>query len=101
MKCLFNVEEEKEEEIKAWIEGYCTAIDPDLDYTSKDTYKEEYDSYIKMFAIIGGGLSFILGFIGILNFINTIVTSILSRRQELAMIESCLLYTSAPFFTLQ
>ncbi len=88
MKCLFNVEEEKEEEIKAWIEGYCTAIDPDLDYTSKDTYKEEYDSYIKMFAIIGGGLSFILGFIGILNFINTIVTSILSRRQELAMIES-------------
>lgn len=88
MKCLFNVAEDKEQEIKSWLEDYCTSVNPDLDYTSKDTYEKEYDSYIRMFAMIGGGLSFILAVIGILNFINTMVTSILSRRQELAMIEA-------------
>lgn len=41
-----------------------------------------------MYALLGGLLSFILALIGILNFVNVTATSILSRRQELAMLES-------------
>ena len=41
-----------------------------------------------MFWIVGGSLSLILALIGILNFINAIVTGILARKQELAMMEA-------------
>ena len=42
----------------------------------------------KVFVIAGGLLSVILALIGILNFVNVTVTSILARRQELAMLEA-------------
>jgi putative ABC transport system permease protein len=38
--------------------------------------------------MIGGTLSLIIGLIGILNFVNAILTSILTRRQEFAMLQS-------------
>ena len=41
-----------------------------------------------MFWIVGGTLSLVLALIGILNFVNAIVTGILSRRKELAMMEA-------------
>ena len=41
-----------------------------------------------MFWIVGGALSFVLALIGILNFINSIVTGILARKKELAMMEA-------------
>ena len=42
----------------------------------------------QMYSIAGGALSFILALIGVLNFVNVITTSILSRKQEFAMMES-------------
>ena len=41
-----------------------------------------------MFLIVGTGLSFIIGLIGILNFFNAILTSISVRRREFAMLQS-------------
>ena len=41
-----------------------------------------------LFILIGGVLSFVIGMIGILNFINTILTSIISRQKEFAMMEA-------------
>lgn len=38
--------------------------------------------------IVGGALSLIIGVIGILNFINAMLTSIISRRREFAMLQS-------------
>ena len=40
------------------------------------------------YLVCGGVLSFILALIGILNFINTMTTSIMTRRRELAMLQS-------------
>jgi putative ABC transport system permease protein len=40
------------------------------------------------FYILGGGIAFILAFIGILNFINTMYTSVRVRKLELAVMES-------------
>ena len=42
----------------------------------------------RLFKTVGGLLTTILALIGILNFINTFVTSIISRRLELAMLEA-------------
>lgn len=88
MRTMFNVEEGYEEEIGEWIEEYCTVDNPDLDYNSKEKVEEEFKSYMDMFSLLGNLLVVILACIGILNFVNTMVTSILSRRQELAMMEA-------------
>ncbi len=41
-----------------------------------------------MFLLVGGVTSLIIGAIGILNFINAMLTSIISRRREFAMLQS-------------
>ena len=59
-----------------------------MDYVSKATYEAEFGSTKLMITAVGGTLGLILGLIGILNFVNAMVTSILSRRRELAMLQS-------------
>jgi putative ABC transport system permease protein len=49
---------------------------------------EDAENGTVLFAFLGNSISFIFCFIGILNFINIISTSILSRRHELALFES-------------
>ncbi|MOA12211.1 FtsX-like permease family protein [compost metagenome] len=55
---------------------------------SRDDYKEEMKGFIRIFQTVGYGLSFIIAFIGILNYINTILTGVISRRNEFAILES-------------
>lgn len=88
MRTLFNAEKENEADIESWVSDYCETVNPDLQCTSKSTIVAEFESIKNMYVTVGGLLAFILAFIGILNFINTMVTSILSRRQEFAMIEA-------------
>lgn len=88
MRTLFDVEAAHEEEIEGWISDYCEKVNPELQYTSKATIVAEFDDSKNMYAMVGGLLVFILAMIGILNFINTMVTSVLSRKQEFAMMEA-------------
>ncbi|WP_018751066.1 ABC transporter permease [Paenibacillus sanguinis] len=55
---------------------------------SREDYKEEMQSFIRIFQTIGYGLSLIIALIGILNFVNTVITGMLSRRNEFAILES-------------
>ena len=41
-----------------------------------------------MFLLLGGALSFIVGLVGILNFFNAILTGILTRKREFAVLQS-------------
>ncbi|QIB69058.1 ABC transporter permease [Aminipila butyrica] len=61
---------------------------PQLDYESKASYVAEFESFRHMFLMLGGVLSFIVGLVGVLNFFNAILTGILTRRRELAMLQS-------------
>ena len=88
MRCLFNVSDDAEESIEAWMENYTTQTEPALTYTSRKTYKQEFKSFTNMFIITGGLLTAILALIGLLNLANTMTTSIISRRLELAMLEA-------------
>lgn len=49
--------------------------------------KESFQRYISKYYIIGGFLTGILAFIGIMNFFNTMATSVVSRKKELALLE--------------
>lgn len=88
MRILINVDAGHEEKMEKWMEDYCENINPDLLYTSKAKIVEQFDSAKNTYAMVGGLLVLILAVIGILNFINTMVTSILSRKQEFAMMEA-------------
>ena len=46
------------------------------------------EDYVNMFYLVGGALAAVLALIGILNFINAIVTGMLARQQEFAMMEA-------------
>ena len=88
MKTVFNVSDDRQTAVAAWLEDYCEKVNPDMDYRTKADYQQEFSSLKQTYAVTGGILSIILALIGLLNFINVTATSILSRRQELAMMES-------------
>lgn len=65
-----------------------TADSYDIMYESKQTVREEFAGFQRMFLMLGGLLCFIIGFVGVLNFFNAIMTGILSRRREFAVLQS-------------
>lgn len=57
-------------------------------YESKAKMRDEFYSFQTMFLLLGGLLCAIIGLIGILNFINAIMTGILSRKREFAVLQA-------------
>ena len=88
MKTIFNVDHEHQLATENWLKNYTKNTDTSLDYFSKVTLRQNFDRMINMFRLVGGTLCAILALIGILNFINSITTSILSRYREIAMLQS-------------
>ena len=88
MYYAFDTTDEATAPMEAFIKDYTENQNPDLDYESKGSYTEEFDSTWSMFMMLGGALSFIVGLVGVLNFFNAIVTGIASRRRELAVLQS-------------
>ena len=88
MKTIFNVDEEHQLATENWLKNYTTNTDTALDYLSKVTLQQTFDGMINMYRLVGGALCAILALIGILNFINSMTTSILSRYGEIAMLQS-------------
>lgn len=88
MSFLFDVEDGKEEQMGNFIEQYTTSQEPMMHYESRDKYVAEFSGMTGMFNLIGGVLTAVIGIIGILNFINSTLTSIVTRRREFAMMEA-------------
>lgn len=58
------------------------------DYESKQTAAEEFYDFKNMFLYVGIAVSFVIGLIGVLNFFNAILTGILARKKEFAVLQS-------------
>ena len=59
-----------------------------MNYDSKANYVQSFNSMTSLIITIGGALSVIIGLIGIVNFINSVLTSIITRQKEFAMLQS-------------
>ena len=59
-----------------------------LMYESKATVRAEFEGFRNMFTLLGGVLCAITGLVGILNFFNSIMTGMMSRRHEFAVLQS-------------
>jgi putative ABC transport system permease protein len=86
LNLAFDVDDANEDAVQQWIEDYTEGTD--LSYKSKATYEEGFQSMADMIAGVGGALAGVLALIGVLNFVNAVVTSIVTRRRELAMLQS-------------
>lgn len=88
MSYAFDVEDGKEDTFMKFVEQYTTTQEPLMNFESKQVYLNEFSQLTGLFILIGGVLTFIIGLIGILNFTNTILTGIVSRKKEFAMMEA-------------
>lgn len=85
---LFNVFDGMEAEMEDYLSSYVENIEPTMNYESKQTYINSFNDLTSLIVTIGGALSIIIGLIGIANFVNSVLTSIITRKKEFAMLQS-------------
>lgn len=87
-KMFFDVTDEFQPQAEQMLIDYRNDTDKSLTFTSKNTLVEHYQENTRANTITGFSISVIIAFVGILNFINSMVTAIVSRQKEFAMIQS-------------
>lgn len=88
MYYAFDTTDELGAAMESFLADYTENVNPELDYESKATYAAEFESMRSMFLLLGGALSFIVGLVGVLNFFNAVLTGIIARRRELAVLQA-------------
>ncbi len=88
MSYAFNVSDDQESAVNRFLQDYTDTEEPLMNFSSKFTVMSELSGLQNTVIMIGGALTCVIGLIGILNFINAILTSILTRRREFAMLQS-------------
>lgn len=84
----FDTTTETNRAMDTFLSDYTGSVQPLYDYESKQDIVEQFDGFRTMFLTMGGALSSIIGLVGVLNFINTVLTGILTRKREFAVLQS-------------
>ena len=88
MYYAFDTTDEANSAMEAFLRDYTQNVNPQFDYESKALYVSEFEGMHAMFQLCGGALSFIVGLVGVLNFFNAVLTGIIARRRELAVLQA-------------
>jgi putative ABC transport system permease protein len=86
MYYAFDTQDDSADAMEAFMADFTGNLQPQYNYESKQTYMEEFNSFRNMFLTLGGVLCFIIGLVGALNFLGSILTGIITRRREFAML---------------
>lgn len=87
-KLFLNVDDEHINAVQTWLDDYTATVDSSLPVTSRQSMAEQYESETRSSAVMGNTISVIIALVGVLNFVNSMVTAIVSRKREFAMIQS-------------
>lgn len=86
---LFDTPNHKAElEAERYLKQITSDETSELSFESKETQRISFRNFQKIFVIGGSVLCAVIALIGILNFINAIITGILTRRHEFAMLQA-------------
>ena len=88
MYYAFDTTDEANDAMEEFLRDYTENVNPQFDYESKALYAAEFEGMRSMFQLCGGALSFIVGLVGVLNFFNAILTGIIARKREFAVLQS-------------
>ncbi|MDE7276773.1 MAG: ABC transporter permease, partial [Lachnospiraceae bacterium] len=83
----YQVADEYQKDFEAAVKQYSEAHQ-EMGYVSKDSLREEFEGMITVISTLGIALCAIIALIGMLNFVNAVVTEIISRKREFAMLQS-------------
>lgn len=84
----FDCEDDKMDAVEQWMHGFAGSDDSQYDYESRKSEEEEFNGFRNMFVMVGSGAALIVGMVGILNFLNAILTGIMARKREFAVLQS-------------
>ena len=87
-KYYFNVEDSGIDEASDLLTDYQQTYASGMSITSRQTMAKQYEDERRSSSVIGYSISIVIALVGVLNFINSMVTAIISRRREFAMIQS-------------
>lgn len=88
LQYCFDTTEESNQAMEEFLENYTEKVNTQLDFESKQTYIEQFRGFQRMFSLLGGIMCFIIGTVGILNFLNAVLTGMITRKQEFAVLQS-------------
>ena len=88
MYYAFDTTNEANARMEQFLTDYTQNLNPTLDYESKATYAAEFEGTRNMFRLLGGALSAVVGLVGVLNFFNAVLTGIIARRREFAVLQA-------------
>ena len=88
MMYVCDVEDGFEASMESFLQNYTESVEPTMAYSSRSTSAKQFEGLRGTVLLVGGMLSLIIGMIGVLKFVNSILTSILTRRREFAMLQS-------------
>ncbi len=88
MTYLFNTTADSNASMQKYLEDYTSRVSPELDFESRQTYVQAFLKSRDVFLLMGGALSSVTGLVGVLNFFNAVLTSMVSRRREFALLQS-------------
>lgn len=85
---FLNTDDSHIESMQAFLDEYMASTNPGLPVTSRQTMAEQYQAQTCSSAVMGNAVSVVIALVGVLNFINSMVTAIVSRRREFAVMQS-------------
>lgn len=88
MSYHIEIEDEKEETYGQFLKSYTENTEPSMHYETKQYWLDSYEDMLGLIVTVGGILTFVIGIIGILNFINSVLTGIVTRQKEFAMMQA-------------
>lgn len=88
MSYACDVADNKEAEFNRFLEDYTNTVEPLMNYESKEFWLKEYEGVMGLIVLVGGLLTLVVAVIGILNFINSILTGMVTRQKEFAMMQA-------------
>lgn len=87
-KLFVNVDDAHIESVQKWLDSYTKEVDSALPVTSRKSMARQYEAETRSSAVMGNAISIVIALVGVLNFVNSMVTAIVSRKREFAMIQS-------------
>lgn len=87
-KFYLNVTDEATEDVQALLSQYQQGAAAGMNVVSRQTMIAQYETQTRASAVMGYAVSIVIALVGVLNFVNSMVTAIIARRREFAMIQS-------------
>ena len=87
-KLFFNIDDEHLDAAQEMLDQYQAETGRTLPITTRQSMAQQYEREVRSSALMGNVISIVIALVGVLNFVNSMVTSIVSRKKEFAMMQS-------------